>query len=277
MTLPVLSRLQSLALIVVSSLAVAACAPMHTTQSGAVNVQRAQYMSPLVSAQQLDQEAQRQYAATLKQAKAQKRLDTNPQQLKRIQAISQRLIQQVGVFRPDARNWNWEIHLIDSNEANAWCMPGGKMAVYSGLIKQLNPTDDELAAVIGHEMAHALREHSREQVSQAVASSLGLSVLAAITGSQQTADLGAKLNEVMFRLPNSRGHEQEADRIGVELAARAGYNPRAAVTLWQKMGRLNQGAQPPEFLSTHPSSSSRIADLDKIATQMMPLYESANR
>ncbi|HUG56822.1 MAG TPA: M48 family metallopeptidase, partial [Candidimonas sp.] len=156
-----------------------------------------------------------------------------------------------------------------------WCMPGGKMAVYTGLINQIKPTDDELAAVIGHEMAHALREHSREQVSQQMATNIGLSVLSAVTGAGATADLGGALSKVMFTLPNSRTHEAEADRIGVELAARAGYDPRAAVTLWQKMGALSSGSAQPEFLSTHPSAASRSADLTAAAAKVMPLYQQA--
>src|SRR5690606_33804579 len=132
-------------------------------------------------------------------------------------------------------------------------------------INQIKPTDAELAAVIGHEMAHALREHSREQVSQQMATNIGLSVLSAVTGVGGAADLGSALSEVMFTLPNSRTHEAEADRIGVELAARAGYDPRAAVTLWQKMGALSSGSAQPEFLSTHPSAASRSADLTAAA------------
>lgn len=252
---------------------VAGCASVQTTQSGAVGVQRQQYMSGLVSGQALRQEAQAQYRSLLSQARAQGKLDANKTQTRRVQTIAQRLIEQVKVFRPDAAQWNWQIHVLNTDQVNAWCMPGGKIAVYSGLIDQLKATDDELAAVIGHEIAHALREHSREQVSQQMATQMGLSVLAAVTGNQASADLGGALTNVMFTLPNSRTHEIEADRIGTELAARAGYNPNAAVTLWQKMAALNQGNAPPEFLSTHPSPDSRIADLRAIAAQVMPLYE----
>ena len=253
----------------------AGCAAVQTTDSGAVGVDRKQYMSSLVPEQALMQEAQKQYASIVSQARSQGALDTDPQQAARVKAIAQRLIAQVGVFRPDAAQWNWEVHVLNSSEVNAWCMPGGKIAVYSGMINKLKLTDAELAAVIGHEMAHALREHSREQVSQQMAADIGLSVLSALTGSAATSDLGGRLTEVMFTLPNSRTHETEADRMGVELAARAGYDPRAAVTLWQKMGALSSGSAQPEFLSTHPSAASRTADLTQIAEQMMPLYEAA--
>ncbi|MFA7436745.1 MAG: M48 family metallopeptidase [Castellaniella sp.] len=269
MTRRLIRRLGSI--LAVSGL-LAACAPVQTTRSGLVGVQRPQYMTSLVSEAQLEQQAAQQYAQVLAQARAQGALDTPAAQAARVQNIARRLIAQVGVFRPDAAAWNWEVHLLRSPDVNAWCMPGGKMAVYSGMIDKLNPTDDELAAVLGHEIAHALREHAREQVSQQMATGIGLSVLAAVTGSQATADLGSTLANVMFTLPNSRSHETEADRMGVELAARAGYDPHAAVSLWQKMGRVSAGG-PPEILSTHPSSQSRIQDLERAAQQVMPLYQ----
>lgn len=261
----------------VLALTLAGCAAVQTTNSGAVGIQRQQYMSSLVSEQQLQQEAASQYSALISQARAQGALDVNAAQTRRVQAIAQRLIAQVGVFRPDAAQWNWQVHVLKSNEVNAWCMPGGKIAVYTGLIDKLNASDAELAAVIGHEIAHALREHAREQVSQQMAANIGLSVLAAVTGSQASADLGGALTNVMFTLPNSRTHEIEADRMGVELAARAGYDPYAAVTLWQKMSAVSGGAGQPEFLSTHPSADTRIADLQNIAAQMMPLYQQSRR
>ena len=253
------------------------CAAVQTTSSGTVGVDRKQYMSSLVSEQALEQEAQQQYTALMSQAKTQGTLDTDAAQTQRVKSIAQRLIQQVAAFRPEAAQWKWEVHVLKSDDVNAWCMPGGKIAVYTGLINQIKPTDAELAAVIGHEMAHALREHSREQVSQQMATNMGLSVLSAVTGAGSTADLGTALSQVMFTLPNSRTHETEADQIGVELAARAGYDPNAAVTLWQKMGALSGGSSQPEFMSTHPSAASRISDLQKIAVQMMPLYQQAKK
>lgn len=253
---------------------IAGCAAVQTTGSGAVGVERKQYMSGLVSEAALQQEAGQQYTAMLSKAKSQGALDANSAQYKRVNTIAQRLIQHVSAFRPDAASWKWEVHVLSSPDVNAWCMPGGKMAVYTGLIDKIKPTDAELAAVLGHEIAHALREHSREQVSQQMVTGIGLSVLSAVTGSQATSDLGSALSDVMFTLPNSRTHELEADRIGVELAARAGYDPKAAVTLWQKMGALGGSGQP-EFLSTHPSPANRSADLTKIAEQVMPLYRQA--
>lgn len=266
-----------LAAICGAAVLVVGCAAVQTTQSGAVGVERKQYMTSLVSEAALDQEAAQQYSTLLTQARGQNALDVDSAQAARVKGIAQRLIAQVGVFRPDASRWQWEIHVLKSDEINAWCMPGGKIAVYSGLIDTLKPTDAELAAVLGHEIAHALREHAREQVSQQMATSVGLSVLSAITGSQASADLGSSLTKVMFTLPNSRTHETEADRIGVELAARAGFDPAAAVTLWQKMDAASSGGGQPEFLSTHPSAQTRIADLQAIAQQMTPLYQQARK
>lgn len=253
----------------------AGCAAVQTTGGGAVGVQRKQYMAASVPAAALQQEAARQYSELIAQARAAGALDNDAAQVKRVRTIMQRLVAQVGAFRPDATGWPWEVHVIKSDDVNAWCMPGGKMAVYTGLISRIRPTDDELAAILGHEIAHALREHSREQISQQMAAKMGVSVLAAVTGVQAAGDLGAALTNVMFTLPNSRTHESEADVIGIELAARAGYDPRAAITLWQKMGAL--GGSQPEFLSTHPSAATRSAELQKSAEKVMPLYEKARR
>lgn len=252
--------------------ALTACQSVQTTNSGAIGVSRTQYMTNLVSEAQLNQQAVSLYQKTLADAKSKGQLNASAAQTQRVKTISDRLIKQVGVFRPDALGWSWEVNVISSDEVNAWCMPGGKIAVYTGLINTIKPTDAELAAVIGHEIAHALREHSREQASQQVATQMGLGVLTAITGTQLTSDLGSVLSNVMFELPNSRSHETEADLIGVELAARAGYDPRAAVTLWQKMGQLSGGSRNVEWLSTHPSPDTRIAELQRAAERVMPLY-----
>jgi len=255
--------------------ALAGCTTVQTTQSGTVGVERKQFIAASVPAEQLQVAANQQYAEMMSKARAAGALDADAAQVQRVRTITNRLIAQVGAFRSDASGWPWEVHVISSDEVNAWCMPGGKMAIYTGLIKRINPSDDELAAVLGHEMAHALREHSREQISQQMATQVGLSVLSAVTGMPAVGDLGAALSNVMFTLPNSRTHESEADLIGVELAARAGYDPRAAVTLWQKMGALGGGSAPPEFLSTHPSAATRTAELQRNAEKVMPLYEAA--
>ncbi len=254
-----------------SLLVMVACAPVQTTQSGAVGVDRKQYVTSLISPQQVEQEAAQTYAAVMGEARAHGALNPDPQQTQRVRRIAERLIAQVPAFRADAANWQWQVNVIESDQVNAWCMPGGRIAVYTGMLERIQPTDAELAAVIGHEIAHALREHTREQMSQQLGAGLGLSVLGAITGSRDAVEMGNTFTQVMFQLPNSREFENEADAIGLELAARAGYDPRAAVSLWRKMAAQGGGGQP-EFLSTHPSSSTRIANLQQMSERLMPVY-----
>ncbi|MFN7572021.1 MAG: M48 family metallopeptidase [Betaproteobacteria bacterium] len=251
-----------------------ACQTVQTTRGGAVGVERPQQMSVLAPSEvQVQGEAARQYAQ-VKQGAAQKgALNRDAKQTERVRATAQKLIPQTAVFRDDAPRWQWEVVVLTSPQINAWCMPGGKIAVYSGLIEKLQLTDDELAAVIGHEIAHALREHTRERMGRAAPVQLGAAILGAVYGTG-AGDLGNLFGQAMFVLPNSRENEQEADRIGVELAARAGYDPRAAVTLWTKMAKQG-GSGPPELLSTHPAPASRIEDLKVYAQRVMPLYESA--
>lgn len=254
-------------------LAAAGCQTVRTTQPGVVGVDRPQAM--LVSSAQVNASAEKAYQQLVSGASQKGQVNRDPAQVARVQRIAQRLILQTGVFRPDAPGWAWETNVLTSKEVNAWCMPGGKIAVYTGLIDRLNPGDDELAAVMGHEIAHALREHGRERVSQAQAQGMIISVVGAVAGvSRGGMDLTQLLVDLTLNKPNSREHETEADRIGVELAARAGFDPRGAITLWEKMGRLG-GGQPPEFLSTHPSPATRIADLKAYSAKVLPLYETA--
>ena len=252
------------------------CKTVRTTQSGAVGVERQQTMSALVSARQLEQGAIQAYRQTLTQAEQKGQLNRDPALTTRVRSIAQRLIPQTGVFRSDAPAWSWEVNVIVSPDVNAWCMPGGKIAVYSGLIQKLNATDDEIAAVMGHEIAHALREHARERASQQVnAGIVATGVGVALGGGQGSMDMASMVANLTYTLPNSRLHETEADRMGVELAARAGFDPRGAVSLWQKMARL-AGGGPPQWMSTHPSSETRVRDLQDYSGRVMPLYE-ANR
>lgn len=262
-------------LVLVSVGALAACQTVQTTQPGVVGVQRTQQM--LVSSAEINASAEKAYQQEVSGAAKKGQVNRDAAQVERVRRISQRLIPQTAAFRADAPGWKWETNVITAKEVNAWCMPGGKMAVYSGLIERLQPTDDELAAVMGHEIAHALREHGRERVSQAQAQGMIIGVIGAAAGvSGTTLDLTRVVVDLTFNLPNSREHEIEADRIGVELAARAGYDPRAAITLWEKMGKAG-GGQPPEFLSTHPNHATRISDLRVYSAKVMPLYEAARR
>jgi predicted Zn-dependent protease len=255
------------------------CATTSTTQGGTVGVERKQYVG-LVSEKEAEQQSALAYQQTLKEAETKKVLNTDSQETQRVRAIAQRLIAQVGVFRPDAQKWKWEVNVQDSKEVNAYCMAGGKIMVYTGLLDQLKPTDDELAQVMGHEISHALREHTREQMSRARAQQLGLLGLAAAVGvATKNADnagaalaVGGGIAAVALTLPNSRTAEHEADEMGLELAARAGYNPQAAISLWQKMS-AQSGGKPPEFLSTHPADANRIADLQRLIPKVQPLYE----
>ena len=270
-----LTRARMFTLAMLAVLALVSCETVQTTQPGAVGVERQQSM--LLSSAQVDKSAAQAYQQEMKKAAGKNALDRDSAQVARVKAIAQRLIPATAAFRPDAPRWAWEVHVITSGDVNAWCMPGGKMAVYTGLVEKLKVTDDELAAVMGHEIAHALREHGRERASQAMAQSIALSIGGALLGlGDSGVQLAQIITDVTFNLPNSREHEIEADRVGVELAARGGYDPRAAITLWQKMGQVG-GAGPPQFLSTHPSPQNRQKDLEDFAARVMPLYESARK
>jgi len=246
-----------------------------TTQSGSVGVERKQLL--LVSSAEAERGAAAFYAKEKdKYAKA-GALNTNAAQTARVRGITNALIQQAGVFRPDTRNWKWEVNVIHSKEVNAYCTAGGKMAIYTGLLEGLRLNDDEVAAVMGHEIAHALREHTREAMSQAVAQQIGVSILAAALKLEQngTQMLGQAAH-IGLTLPYSREKEREADRIGLELMARAGYHPRDSISLWRKM-ISSAGAHPPEFFSTHPDPENRIRDIEALLPSVMPLYEAASR
>lgn len=255
----------------------AGCQSVQTTRAGAVGVERTQRMSALVSEAEMRQEAETAYQQMVQQQRQKGTLNRNAAHTNRVRAITSRLIPASAAFRPEAAKWDWEVNVFDSPEVNAWVMPGGKIAVYSGLIEKLQLTDAEIAAVLGHEIAHALREHARERASEQMGAQVLIGGAAAVLGVGQAAtDLGGLFYKTFFGLPNSRLHETEADRIGVEIAARAGYDPRAAVTLWQKMARAG-GSSGPEFLSTHPSAETRTRDLQVYAERVMPLYQQASR
>lgn len=244
-----------------------------TTAGGATDSSRSQLL--LISSEDVNQGASTAYKKELTKARAAKALNTNANYTKRVKNVSKRLIAQVGVFRPDALKWKWEVNVLNSNEVNAYCMPGGKIAVYTGIISKLNLTDDELAAVIGHEIAHALREHSREQISQQIATDQAISIVGSLAGlGSTTQSLAGTASQLVLTLPFSRTMESEADVMGMELMARAGYNPEAAVNVWKKMAKLG-GSSTPELLSTHPSDSSRISNLEAQLPKVMPLYEAS--
>lgn len=274
-----LLSLKKITLILATVLATQVSSCATTTSNSVAGVKRTQFM--LLPASYVTDMSNQAYAQTLTNAQKKQTLNADKATLERVRGISNRLISHVDVFRADASKWKWEVNVEKNDQLNAYCMPGGKIMVYSGLIEKINATDDELGAVIGHEIAHALREHGRERMSQAYVQQFGLQALAALlsnstsaavgNASMQAAGLGSQL---FFALPNSREQEREADKIGLELAARAGYNPDAAVSLWQKM-EAQGGSKPPEFLSTHPASANRITELRALAPKVRPLYEAA--
>ncbi len=254
------------------------CVSVQTTKPGAIGIDRTQRMSSLVSAEELEKGAVAAYAQVLGQAKKEGALNTDAAMTRRVRAIADRLIPTVVFFRPDARAWDWQVNVINSEQLNAWAMPGGKIAFYSGIINKLQLTDAEIAAIMGHEIAHALREHSRERASGEANKALVIGILGAATGAGRTTQALADLAiTTTIGLPNSRLHETESDRIGIELMARAGYDPQAAIRVWQKMAKVTGGKSGPEFMSTHPSNESRIKDLTQYAQIVMPLYQKSKR
>ncbi|CDF92766.1 M48 family metallopeptidase [Pseudomonas corrugata] len=260
-----------------TSLLLAGCQSVNTTSGGAVGVERKQYMFSMLSTDEVNQMYAQSYQKTVGEASTQGALDKTSSEARRVQAIADRLIAQAPVFRPDSAQWKWEVNLIKSDELNANCGPGGKIIFYTGLIDSLKLTDDEIAAVMGHEIAHALREHGREAMSKAYGIEMAKQGAGALFGlGQDSLALADTVANYGMTLPNSRANENEADLIGLELAARAGYNPNAAITLWNKMSKASEGA-PPEFMSTHPASSSRIASLQAAIPKVMPLYQQAKK
>jgi predicted Zn-dependent protease len=234
----------------------------------------------LVPAEEVERSAAQQYNQLLAQADGKGALAAKDNaQVMRLRAIAQKIIPFALEWNPRARNWQWEVNLIGSNQINAFCMPGGKIAFYSGILKQLQLSEDEVAMVMGHEIAHALREHARERMAKNAATGLGANLLSQFLGFGQLGQTVTNYGAQLFTLSFSREDESEADLVGMELAARAGYDPRAGVTLWQKMGAAGgKAAQQNElskFFSTHPIGKTRIADIEANLPKVMPLYERA--
>lgn len=253
-------------LILFISLLLPACAQSPTGRS--------QLM--LISPEKAIESSKQAYVQTLQPLQEKGKVDSDAQVSRRIRYITGRLIAQAIQLYPHTKDWEWSIKVIDDPETvNAWCMAGGKMAIYTGLIDKLKATDDEIAQVMGHEISHALANHTAERMSMALASQLGLMGVAVAAGGSDYSDLivggSAAAATLAITLPNSRTSEAEADEIGIELAARAGFNPRAAASLWKKMGKVG-GAKPPQFLSTHPSPANREETLTTLADKVMVYY-----
>lgn len=244
---------------------------VSSTEGGEVGADSKQFL--LVSDKQVVSASIQAYEQTKAEAAKKGLLDKSPSQVARVQEAMKRLIPQTSVFRKDAGSWPWEAHVITSKDINAYCMPGGKIVFYSSIIEKLELSDDEIAAIMGHEIAHALREHGRERMSQELIKQGALAILVGTgTLDPKYAQAANVVTTVMVTMRHGRGQESEADRIGIELAARAGYDPRAAITLWRKMDKLG-GGKSPEFLSTHPSNKRRIDDLNDMMPRVLPLYE----
>lgn len=246
----------------------------QTAQTADTGVQVRKPRLLLVPESMVNQSAAQQYAQLKQQAQAKRVLNKDEPQVRRVRAIAQRLIPHGARFNPKARDWAWEVNVIDAPGINAFCMPGGKIMVFTGILDKLQLSDDEVAAVIGHEIAHALLEHGRARMSEAVLKNAGINLAAAYFGLSNvgTAAL-AQAAQLAVSLPYSRSHETDSDLVGIELAARAGFDPRAAVNVWKKMGSVSSGGQPPQILSTHPAHGTRIRDLEAAMPKVMPLYQ----
>ena len=247
------------------------------TAQAQVEVGQASSLRKLIPAETLEASARQQYRQTLGEADSKGALapDDYPQ-LKRLRAIAARLIPFTAQWNPDSRKWKWEVNLIGSKQINAWCMPGGKIAFYTGILDQLQLNDDEVAMIMGHEMAHALREHSRERLAKSKATGMGLSVASQLLGLGQMGDVAANLGTQLLTLKYGRDDETEADLVGLEIAARGGFKPEASVQLWKKMlGATAVGKGQPSFLSTHPSGNNRIQELEANLPKVAQLYEQA--
>ncbi len=244
-------------------------------QSGETGVRVGKPKLMVVPESVVNRSAAQQYLQLKERAASRGRLNGDAAVLARVRGIAQRLIPHGRRFNAEAADWAWEVNVIDSPAINAFCMPGGKIMVFRGLIDRLQLSDDELAAVIGHEIAHALLQHGRARMSEAVLKNVGVNLVALYFG---LGDLGAgalaQAAQLAISLPYSRGHETDADLAGIELAARAGFDPRAAVTLWRKMAAASKG-QPPEFLSTHPGHANRIREIEANLPKVLPLYGQA--
>jgi len=226
----------------------------------------------LVSEEQAQASSAQAYATTLSEAQKKGKLSNDAALNNRVKRITDRLIGEAKLMYPPSRDWKWSVAVIDEPTLNAWCMPGGKMAIYTGIINKLNLSDDEIAQIMGHEISHALLGHGRERMSRAMATQGGF-LIGSIVAGQDLSAL-SPVADIALTLPNSREAETEADRYGIELAARSGYDPHAAVRLWEKMTSAGSSSTP-QFLSTHPAPANRIQALNALVPQMMPIYQKA--
>jgi len=251
------------------------CEPQAAGAREGVEVGSQSRFAKLVPADSVEGAAQQQYVQMLTQARQQNALlpDQHPQVI-RLRNIARRIVPFTTEWNPRARQWTWQVNVVHAKQLNAFCMPGGKIVFYTGILDQLKLTDDEVAMIMGHEIAHALREHARERMGKSMATNLGAGILSSLLGLGSAGNQVLGMGNQLLNLKFSRGDETEADLVGMELAARAGYNPHAGVSLWRKMAEAAKGA-PPEFMSTHPSDDTRIQQIEANLPKVMPLYERA--
>ena len=248
-----------------------------STSPGAVGVWRPQLLT--ATADQAEVQTSASYAVLYGRSARADRLDHDAALTQRVRQVAARLIAEVGAFRPDALRWRWQVSVFDADDLNAFCLPGGRIGVSAGLVRHLDLSDAELAFVLGHEIAHALREHTREKASQNEWMSAvvqGIAVFGGRNAALQSvaADAGS---QVLVALPFSRTMESEADLIGLELMARAGYDPRLASVVWTKLLAAPAAGQPLALLSTHPGDRQRLDALDAAVPKVMALYDEAHR
>jgi len=226
----------------------------------------------------VNEQSAQQYTALMGQAQQKGALvpATDPQ-VKRLRAIAQRIIPYTARWNPKAQDWKWQVNLLKSDQVNAFCMPGGRIAFFTGIIDKLKLTDDEIAAVMGHEIAHALREHGRERMSKSTITGAVTGIGGAILSAWSGYDVRGLANTAgqMVVLKFSRDEEREADLVGLDISARAGYDPRAGVALWNKMATLDGRGAPIELLSTHPGGANRIEQIQDHMNVLLPLYARA--
>ena len=239
-----------------------------------VECQRSAF-TKVVSAEQIEQAAGQQYQQMLQQAASQRGLaPADNAQLQRLRYIAKRIIPFTAGCNPRSQQWRWDVNLIGDQQLNAFCMPGGKIAFYYGILAKLRLDDDEVAMIMGHEVAHALLEHARERMGKTMATRGAIELGAALFGLGGAGTTLANMGGQLLALKFSRSDESEADALGLVLAAKAGYRPGAGVTLWQKMLAANKNA-PPQWMSTHPSGDSRIKDIESRLARIDPVYDAA--
>lgn len=267
----------SLSILLLVAAQLAGCNERPAPQRDGVDVGKNSAFTKLVSAEQVEKTAEQQYTQLQMQAASKHALlPRDHPQVQRLQTIARKIIPHALAWNPRAQDWRWSVSVINSPQVNAFCMPGGKIAFYTGILDQLKLTEDEAAMIMGHEMAHALREHARERLAKSQATGLGLSIASQLLGLGQLGDVAANLGTQLLTLKFSREDETEADLVGLELAARAGYKPEASVSLWKKMTAAS-GEGGPAFLSTHPSGPERIRQLESNVPKVLPLYQQARR